>query len=73
MEHDPEEIWDSTLLCYRKVLEEASLRAADIAALGISNQRETTILWDCHTGQPLYRAIGWQDRRTVNFCEQLAS
>ncbi|PNT90059.1 glycerol kinase GlpK [Coxiella burnetii] len=73
VEHDPEEIWDSTLLCCCNVLEEASLRAADIAALGISNQRETTILWDRHTGQPLYRAIGWQDRRTVNFCEQLAS
>lgn len=71
VEHDPEEIWRSTLTCCRKAITDASLRPADIAAIGISNQRETTIIWDRKTGKPIYPAIVWQDRRTADYCQQL--
>src|SRR5579862_7375049 len=73
VEHDPEEIWQTTLTCCRKVLSQASLKAADISAIGISNQRETTLLWDKETGKPVYRAIVWQDRRTADYCQSLAA
>jgi glycerol kinase len=71
VEHDPEEIWGSTLATCRKVLDKARLSAADIAAIGITNQRETTIVWDKVTGKPIHKAIVWQDRRTSDYCTEL--
>jgi glycerol kinase len=71
VEHDPEEIWSSTLATCRKALDKARLSAADIAAIGITNQRETTIVWDKETGKPIHKAIVWQDRRTSDYCTEL--
>ena len=71
VEHDALEIWRSQLDCARRALAEAGLAARDIAAIGIANQRETTVLWDRKTGHPLAPAIVWQDRRTVPACERL--
>jgi len=70
VEHDPEEIWLSQLTVAREALARANVQAADVAALGITNQRETTLLWDKKTGKPLANAIVWQDRRTANWCEK---
>jgi glycerol kinase len=71
VEHDPEEIWQTTLGTCREVIKKAGLRGTDIATIGITNQRETTILWDRDTGKPLHRAIVWQDRRTADYCSSL--
>ena len=71
VEHDPEEIWRSTLEVCRTVLEETNVDATEVAGIGITNQRETTIVWDRHTGEAVYNAIVWQDRRTAAFCESL--
>jgi len=71
VEHDPEDIWASVLSCARRVLAEAGQRAADVAAIGITNQRETTLVWDRATGRALHNAIVWQDRRTAPLCETL--
>jgi glycerol kinase len=71
VEHDPREIWSSQLEVARTALAGASLRAADISAIGITNQRETTVIWDRRTGQPIHNAIVWQDRRTAGFCDEL--
>lgn len=71
VEHDPEEIWTSTLHTCHQALATARLTGHDITALGITNQRETTILWDRESGQPLHRAIVWQDRRTSEYCAEL--
>ncbi len=71
VEHDPEEIWSSTLRVVRQALDHARLRASRIAAIGITNQRETTILWDRKSGRPVHRAIVWQDRRTAEICRAL--
>ncbi len=71
VEHDPEEIWRTQLDVARQALVQAGLGAADIAALGITNQRETTVLWHRRTGQPIHNAIVWQDRRTEPLCAQL--
>jgi glycerol kinase len=71
VEHDPEEIWTSTLSTARQALRSAGLGAADIAALGIANQRETVVVWDRRTGRPIHNAIVWQDRRTIEVCERL--
>lgn len=71
VEHDCEEIWSSTLATCKKALAQTQLSAADIAAIGITNQRETTILWDRETGKPIHKAIVWQDRRTSEYCGQL--
>ena len=71
VEHDPEEIWNSTLQVCRDAIGEAGLEAGQIAAIGITNQRETTLLWDAVTGEPLHPAIVWQDRRTADYCAQL--
>ena len=71
MEHDPEDIWRTTVETARQALAAARLRAADIAALGITNQRETCLVWDRRTGQPIHRAIVWQDRRTADACRDL--
>ena len=71
VEHDPEDLWRSTVAVVSGVLARSGTRAADIAALGITNQRETTILWDRATGAPIHRAIVWQDRRTADACTAL--
>lgn len=73
VEHSAEEIWQSTYACCNNVIAKAKLSAEDILAIGITNQRETTILWDRNTGKPLYNAIVWQDRRTQAFCQELAT
>lgn len=73
VEHDPEEIWQSAVGTCRRALDKAGLTAGDIAAIGITNQRETTIVWDRTTGKPIHRAIVWQDRRTAELCSQLAA
>jgi len=71
VEHDPEDIWNSQLEMARHVLSEQKLSAGDIAAIGITNQRETTVVWDKTTGQAVYNAIVWQDRRTAEYCDTL--
>jgi glycerol kinase len=71
VEHDPEEIWRASERAVRVALRKARARPADLAALGITNQRETTLLWDRRSGRPLHRAIVWQDRRTARHCEAL--
>ncbi len=71
VEHDPNEIWRTQLDTARAALAKAGLTAADIAAIGITNQRETTVLWDRQTGEPIHNAIVWQDRRTSAFCDTL--
>ncbi len=71
VEHDPLEIWGTQLDTAREAMAKAGLKAADIRAIGIANQRETTLLWHRRTGQPLHNAIVWQDRRTEPFCAQL--
>ncbi len=73
VEHDPREIWASQLEVARAALSEAKIDAGDVAAIGITNQRETTIIWDRKTGEPIHNAIVWQDRRTSAFCDQLKS
>jgi glycerol kinase len=71
VEHDPQEIWASQIGVAVEALGRAQARPADIAAIGMTNQRETTIVWDRETGAPIANAIVWQDRRTADFCEQL--
>jgi glycerol kinase len=73
VEHDPEEIWATQIGVAVEVLGRAGLRANDVAALGITNQRETTIVWERATGRAVYNAIVWQDRRTAPLCEKLRS
>ncbi|WP_312440120.1 glycerol kinase GlpK [Janthinobacterium sp.] len=73
VEHDADEIWDSQLSVLHQVLRESGVKAADVAAIGVTNQRETTVLWDRATGQPVANAIVWQDRRNAAFCEQLVA
>lgn len=73
VEQDPMEIWQSQLEVAQRALTQAGLCAADIAAIGITNQRGTTILWDKRTGKPIYNAIVWQCRRTAEDCERLAA
>jgi glycerol kinase len=71
VEHDPEDIWNSTIATCRDALKKAALAAKDIAAIGITNQRETTVVWDRSTGKAIHRAIVWQDRRTADICARL--
>src|SRR3989338_8771587 len=71
VEHDPEEIWRSVEAVTKKALSQERIRPRDIAAIGITNQRETTILWDRKTGRPAYNAIVWQCRRTAAMCDAL--
>jgi glycerol kinase len=73
VEHDPEEIWQTVLATCRAAMEKAGLTAADIAAIGITNQRETTVVWERDTGKPIHNAIVWQDRRTAPACALLRS
>jgi len=71
VEHDPDDIWSSQARVARKVLKTAGVKADQVAAIGITNQRETTLLWDRETGRPVSHAIVWQDRRTAPLCQQL--
>ena len=71
VEHDPEIIWKTQLATARQALRKANLTASDTAAIGITNQRETTVVWDRDTGKPIANAIVWQDRRTADFCDAL--
>jgi len=71
VEHNPEDIWTSQLRVARRALSQARLKAKDIAALGIANQRETAIIWERKTGRPMHNAIVWQDRRTADVCAKL--
>jgi glycerol kinase len=71
VEHDPAEIWSSQLEVAKKAIAKAGLKSSDIAAIGITNQRETTVVWNRKTGKPVYKAIVWQDRRTADYCDKL--
>jgi len=71
VEHDADEIWDSVVEVCREALRKAEVRASDIAAIGITNQRETVVIWDKATGKPIHNAIVWQDRRTAPLCQKL--
>ena len=71
VEHEPEEIWDSVTRAVAEALRRASVPGSQIAAIGITNQRETTLLWERSTDRPVHRALVWQDRRTADFCAQL--
>jgi len=71
VEHDPEEIWQSVVSTCKSAIRKAKIKPSDIAAIGITNQRETTVLWDRKTGKPVHNAIVWQDRRTTDICAQL--
>ncbi len=71
VEHDPEDIWKTVLATCRGALRKARAKAADIRCLGITNQRETVVIWDRKTGKPIHRAIVWQDRRTADLCASL--
>lgn len=71
VEHEPEDIWATTIATCRAAMDKAGATAADIAAIGITNQRETVVVWDAVSGQAIHRAIVWQDRRTAEFCTRL--
>ncbi len=71
VEHDPEDIWETTVATCKVAMEKVNISAEDIVSIGITNQRETTILWDRETGKPIYNAIVWQDRRTSDICHAL--
>src|SRR3954471_8568563 len=71
VEHDPQEIWASQIGVAVEALGRAQIRPRDVAAIGITNQRETTIVWDRETGEPVCNAIVWQDRRTAELCDRL--
>jgi glycerol kinase len=70
VEHEPEDLWKSAVHTCRRVMKQANLTAGDITAVGITNQRETTLVWDRESGRPIYRAIVWQDRRTSDVCRK---
>lgn len=71
VEHDPEDIWQSTLTVCQQAIKAAHLKGAKVVAIGVTNQRETTVVWDKKTGKAIYNAIVWQDRRTANICQTL--
>ncbi|WP_438862401.1 glycerol kinase GlpK [Neptunicella sp.] len=73
VEHEPDDIYSSVLATCRQVMAEQQVSAEQIAAIGVTNQRETTLVWDKTTGKPIYRAIVWQDRRTADYCQQLST
>ncbi|CAG7856974.1 partial glycerol kinase, partial [biofilm metagenome] len=72
VEHDVEEIWQTQSAVYVELMQKQNLKPKDIAAIGITNQRETTVIWDRKTGTPIHNAIVWQDRRTADYCKQLS-
>ncbi len=71
VEHDPEEVWDSVVSTIKMAIREAKISAKDIAALGITNQRETVVVWERESGRAIHNAIVWQDRRTASYCDKL--
>ena len=71
VEHDPEEIWQTQLFVMKEVLASSGIKAGELEAIGITNQRETTLVWDRLTGKPVYNAIVWQDRRTAAMCDEI--
>ncbi len=71
VEHDPKEIWSSQASVIAEAITTLGVNGKDLAAIGITNQRETTIVWDAKTGEPVYNAIVWQDRRTAEYCDSL--
>ena len=71
VEHDPNEIWSSQIEVVGDAIGRANLDLKDIAAIGITNQRETAVVWDRKTGEPIFHAIVWQDRRTAPICDQM--
>jgi len=71
VEHNPMEIWESQLETVLEVIKKTNIQPLDIASIGITNQRETTVVWDKNSGEPIYNAIVWQDRRTASFCDEL--
>src|SRR5260221_7463042 len=71
VEHDPEAIWSSQLAVAQQAMQKAGASVSDVAALGITNQRETTVVWDKNTGKPVFNAIVWQSRLTVPICDEL--
>ena len=73
VEHDAEEIWASVMATVHDVMKKASCKPENIASIGITNQRETTVIWDRNSGIPIFRAIVWQDRRTASYCDTLRS
>ena len=73
VEHEPDEIWESVHVAVKGALAAAGIQGDRVAAIGITNQRETTVLWDRATGAPVHRAIVWQDRRTADTCARLKS
>ncbi|NNK70579.1 MAG: glycerol kinase, partial [Flavobacteriaceae bacterium] len=73
VEHAPHAIWESQLSTIRALLKENNVSTEDIAAIGITNQRETTLVWERDSGKPIYNAIVWQDRRTAQYCDELKS
>ena len=73
VEHDALEIWETQLKAIVEVMEKAGIGPDEISAIGITNQRETTVIWDRKTGVPVYNAIVWQDRRTAAYCQELSA
>ena len=73
VEHNPEDIWQSVLSTLQKLVKESGITSSEIASIGITNQRETTLIWNKKTGYPIHNAIVWQDRRTSEFCHELGS
>ena len=71
VEHNPKEIWSSVLSVIAKVLSERNIKVEQVAAIGITNQRETTVVWDKHSGEPIYNSIVWQSRQTADICTEL--
>lgn len=71
VEQDPLEMWSVTIEVIEKAMKKSNIKEEEIVAIGITNQRETTIVWDKNTGEPVYNAIVWQDRRTAEYCDQL--
>jgi len=73
VEHDAQEIWEGTKALLNRLFQEAGIKPAQVAAIGVTNQRETVVLWDRQTGEPVTRAIVWQCRRTAGICDELRS
>ncbi|MDF1607662.1 glycerol kinase GlpK [Hoeflea sp. YIM 152468] len=71
VEHDPEEIWQTVVSTVKQALKRAGIGASEVSAIGITNQRETVVVWDRETGEPIHKAIVWQDRRTSSYCDKL--
>ena len=71
VEHDPEEIWETVVFTIRQAIAKAGIKAGDLSAIGITNQRETVVVWERDTGKPIHKAVVWQDRRTASYCDKL--